>query len=284
MESGYVLNFTDQSFSDFFVDTIRLSINDEKYCASGKSKAKRLRAFWRIESDAMVGRLLESLIGYFESDERSDSPNPALVARCKAAASRLSAESTAGLGPLKGDIKPMDSAYLEQQIHRMEGAVESDPPLAVGTAKELIETVCKTILKERGSSVPKHIELVPLAKLVLEELRVESLFEPASGRGGEKARRILGNLASVAQGVAELRNQYGTGHGKVGTTSPLDPLVAVVAVGAAATYCRFVLRFHKSHPPAGVGFKPWDPRMRRGGSYTPADWNTTARPIQPTLG
>jgi hypothetical protein len=50
---------------------------------------------------------------------------------------------------IKGVAVLIDSAYLEQQIHRMETAVEDDPWLAIGTAKELVETTCKTILSER---------------------------------------------------------------------------------------------------------------------------------------
>lgn len=32
----------------------------------------------------------------------------------------------------------------------MESAAENDPGFAIGTAKELVETVCKTFLKERS--------------------------------------------------------------------------------------------------------------------------------------
>jgi hypothetical protein len=284
MNSGSVLDFTDQSFSDFFIDTIRLNIDDEKYRAGGTSKAKRLRTFWRLEPDAVVGPLLAAMIGYSESAERADPPNPALLSRCKASATRLSGGSAAGLGLLKDEVGSLDYAYLEQQINRMEVAIRSDPPLAIGTAKELVETVCKTILKERARTFAKDIELGPLVKLVLEELQVEGLFEPVSVRGGDKVRRILGSLASVTQGIAELRNQYGTGHGKVGTTPPVDPILAVLAVGAAATFCHFVLQFHRSHPPGGTGLNHWDPSKGGGKPYIPPFWNNASGPVQPTLG
>src|ERR1039458_2165277 len=38
-----------------------------------------------------------------------------------------------------------DREYLSRQITRMESSIESDPELAIGTAKELIETCCKGI-------------------------------------------------------------------------------------------------------------------------------------------
>ena len=39
---------------------------------------------------------------------------------------------------------------LHAEIDRLARAADDDPSLAVGTAKEMVETICKTILKERG--------------------------------------------------------------------------------------------------------------------------------------
>jgi hypothetical protein len=60
MRSGYVLDFTDRTFSEFFRSTIQLNIDDPKYGAT--SKAKRLRSFWEQASDAPVGRILGELL------------------------------------------------------------------------------------------------------------------------------------------------------------------------------------------------------------------------------
>jgi hypothetical protein len=54
------------------------------------------------------------------------------------------------LGRVEQAVKAGDMAYLSQQITRMESSVESDPTLAIGTAKELVETCCTTILNELG--------------------------------------------------------------------------------------------------------------------------------------
>ncbi len=43
----------------------------------------------------------------------------------------------------------IDAEHISQQITRMEGAVDTDPELAIGTAKEFVESVCKTILDDR---------------------------------------------------------------------------------------------------------------------------------------
>lgn len=66
MKSGYVLNFSDRTFSEFVLDTTGRDIFDEKYNYASGSKANRLRAFWQKEDNATVGKLLTELITYSE--------------------------------------------------------------------------------------------------------------------------------------------------------------------------------------------------------------------------
>ena len=48
MDTGWVLHFTDKTFSELFA-AFGIDINDEKYKKYGESKAKRMRAFWDID-------------------------------------------------------------------------------------------------------------------------------------------------------------------------------------------------------------------------------------------
>jgi hypothetical protein len=43
MRSGYVLDFSDRTFAEFFSEELGVEINDPRYFAEGTSKAKRLR-------------------------------------------------------------------------------------------------------------------------------------------------------------------------------------------------------------------------------------------------
>ena len=61
MGSGYVLNFTDRTFAEFFENELSVNIDDPKYRLKGSSKGKRLRAFLEIESDAVVAKALRAL-------------------------------------------------------------------------------------------------------------------------------------------------------------------------------------------------------------------------------
>ena len=56
MGGGVVLDFTNRSFASFFRDSLNIDIYSSKYESYGDSKAKRMRAFWDKESDAIVGK------------------------------------------------------------------------------------------------------------------------------------------------------------------------------------------------------------------------------------
>jgi hypothetical protein len=141
-----------------------------------------------------------------------------------------------------------DPGYVAQQITRMEAAVASDPALAIGTAKELVETCCKTILNARGVVFSRSADLPELAKMTIKELALTPSDIPDTAKAAETVKRLLSNLATITQGVAELRNQYGTGHGKAAGSKGLGPRHAKLAVGAASTLAVFLAETHNERP------------------------------------
>lgn len=139
-----------------------------------------------------------------------------------------------------------DVSYVAQQITRMETAVQSDPSLAIGTAKELVETCCRTILKSRGITPEKSADIPSLVKLTSKELQLTPDDIPDKAKAAETIKRLLSNLATITQGIAELRNQYGTGHGRdAGSAKGLSSRHAKLAVGAASTLAVFMMETHR---------------------------------------
>ncbi len=126
-----------------------------------------------------------------------------------------------------------DFHYLDQQIRRMHGAIAAgDPDLAIGTAKELVETVCKTILQDLNGEFDTSWSLGRMFKAANESLGMSSFGDDAHP---EAVRRITGGLNTVVAGLSELRNEFGTGHGRVASSTSLDGPMARMAVGAAST-------------------------------------------------
>jgi hypothetical protein len=62
--SGYVLNFSDRSFAEFFRDDVGVNISDQQYAYISSSKANRLRRFWEVADDPLVGESIDKLLDY----------------------------------------------------------------------------------------------------------------------------------------------------------------------------------------------------------------------------
>jgi len=245
MAGGYVLDFSDRTFAEFVYEAVDVEIHSDEYTIQGSSKAKKLRAFWEIESDYLVGRLLNALVEYAEEIGRGITEKERKLAeRCRDIANRLLAGGPS-LDDLKQKAESLNANHLAEQIRRMKDSVETDPSLAIGTAKELIETCCKTILSARGQEISGTPDIPTLTKATLKELNLVPEGVPNTARGADVMKRLLSNLSTVGHGLAELRGLYGTGHGQHGAASGLTARHAKLAVGAASTLAIFLFETHE---------------------------------------
>ena len=90
MSGGYVLDFTNHTFASFFAESVGTDIWSGKYVKYGDSKAKRMRAFWELESDPVVGKTLTELLDIWQY--KHPQPNPqqqATAKRCREIVGRL---------------------------------------------------------------------------------------------------------------------------------------------------------------------------------------------------
>jgi hypothetical protein len=149
-------------------------------------------------------------------------------------------------GAIKELSVEFNSQHIADQIVRMQQAIDrNDCWLAIGTAKELVETACKTILRESGISFGPNADLLDLHKLVRKELKLVPEDIPEAAKASSTIKNILSNLATIVQGVAELRNLYGTGHGPEGRAKGLELRHAKLAVGTATTLVTFLFDTYK---------------------------------------
>jgi hypothetical protein len=138
----------------------------------------------------------------------------------------------------------IDAEYVGRQITRMQSAISNEPDVAIGTAKEFVETICKTILRERHVAYVSDEKMPRLVKQVAAALELVPQEIIAASKSSETVKRLLSNLASVSDGLAELRNLHGTGHGKEADTRGLALRHARLAVGAATALAVFLWESH----------------------------------------
>jgi hypothetical protein len=139
----------------------------------------------------------------------------------------------------------LDAGAIAKQIQRMEYAVEKDPELAIGSAKELVESCCKTILGKLEVEVGKSDDMNDLAKKLAKSLDLVPEGIDDHAKGADCIKRILSNLNQIAGNLANLRRLYGTGHGKDGKHRGLQPRHARLAVASAVAFVDFVTETYR---------------------------------------
>jgi hypothetical protein len=148
-------------------------------------------------------------------------------------------ETVEALRIMKDKADSLSAKNLQREIVRMENSIEKDPELAIGTAKEFLESICKTILTKRKVAFKTHEDLPKLVHMTIDELQPLGAFE-SNKKVNDLTRRIIGNMNGLANYIAQLRNLFGTGHGKAPSIISLEPRHAALAVNAAATLALFL--------------------------------------------
>jgi hypothetical protein len=131
----------------------------------------------------------------------------------------------------------LDAGWMAKEIERLENAVDRDPALAIGTAKELVETCCKTILTKLGFPFTKSDGLGDLTKKVAKELQLVPEGVSQEAKGAENIRLILRNLTQLTNNLAQLRGLYGTA---------MDVMVSIGAFNRAMRGWRWLRRWRSS--------------------------------------
>jgi len=106
-----------------------------------------------------------------------------------------------------------DPQVLRDHLRRVDRDLKNDPPAAIGSSKELVESVCKTILDDYEQPYKRGDDLMDLYKKVQAVLGLNADAVKDSKRGSEASVKALQALVTTIQALAELRNAIGLGHG-----------------------------------------------------------------------
>jgi len=151
------------------------------------------------------------------------------------------------------EVLTAEAVHFEQQILALEEAVVDNAGLAFDLAKTLVESACKTILKDRGHTYGSNWELPKLLKETLNKLRLVPEGYENDAEVSESLRRTVGGLQTTIQGLCELRNTQGfASHGKDAYSTQLDIVQARLAARAADAVVNFLFRAHHSYSSTGL--------------------------------
>ncbi|MCI7497996.1 MAG: abortive infection family protein [Oscillospiraceae bacterium] len=252
IRNGYVLDFSTNDFDVFTFESVGVALC-EKY---QMSKGKSLTAFVSQSSDEKNIKLFKDLLKYYEENYEQEYKKDAdeefinypyykeayskLFEKCKSIIARVSNIST----PLASNAEQLQekfsSEYLSKQIDLMLKMQTENPTEAIGKAKELIESCCKTILDNRQVKWDKNWDMGKLTGETLTLLNLTPKQIPDSDPVAENIKAVLGNLRGITSKLAEIRNPYGSGHGKSATFTGLETRHAKLAVGCSITFVTFL--------------------------------------------
>lgn len=154
MSSGYVLDFTNSTFADFFRREVGIDIYDDAYAFCGGSKGKHLRAFLTIGQPRAIAKALTALWEYRETDRLGRAQAETMVnarSRLSAIVERLGGASLASCELATDDVEAksqsaprafrVDEATLRRLEERFFALHEmSDEPHARGRHFETLLT------------------------------------------------------------------------------------------------------------------------------------------------
>jgi hypothetical protein len=215
-DGGYVLDFSTADFDTFTYQSIGIPLCDKYKLSKGKS----LTAYIHEAKYEDKIKLLNDLILHYElssmkeSDEENRKDRAIAYKKCRNILDKAidTITVTATTESLK---RSFDSEYISTQIDLMLNLKDENPTEAIGKAKELIESCCKTILELEDCVVDKDWEVPRLVDETFKYFHIMPKYISDDIKGSKSIKAILGNLKAIAQGVAELRNLYGSGHGKI---------------------------------------------------------------------
>ncbi len=242
---GYVLNFSTNDFDIFTLESVGVSLC-EKY---NLSKGKSLMAYLSEAQEEKIIKLLKDLLDYYELNYQyeieNNEENASLYKKCKTIMNRILLNEVP-LAPSVETLKAkFSSTYISAQIDLMLKLQGDNPTEAIGKAKELVESCCKTILEANGESYDKKWDIGQLTNATIKKLKLTPKDIPDTTPEATAIKSILGNLRAIASNMAILRNAYGSGHGKSSSYKGLEERHAKLAVGSSITLVNFLWDSHE---------------------------------------
>ncbi len=166
MESGYVLDYKNETFAQLF-SRHGIDIHSPKYTKYGKSKAKKMRAFWEIESDEKVVAVLSEILKSYETKYKLEhrKMDTETLERCYAIIKRL--EKDRG----KEEIDPQLNNFLKRKY--------AIPDISLLPINSDVKAVIETRLLElpKAMDAKAYLSVIFLAGSILEGVLLGAAFK-----------------------------------------------------------------------------------------------------------
>lgn len=204
MSSGYVLNFTNRTFAEFILDSVGVDIYDVKYDSNSGSKANRMRAFWNLESNYIVGKLLGDIFdNWDELTCQQDQTTP--PDSCLRILSRL--KDSAPVSDIEV-VRPIsDEKDFESLAKSVREAIErNEPETGLDRLHTYVIKYFRVLCNKHEIKTEREKPLHSMAGEYVKALKKEGLIE------SDMTERILKSSISVMEAFNKVRNEQSYAH------------------------------------------------------------------------
>ena len=137
------------------------------------------------------------------------------------------------------------STSLRPAVEIIERTIQDEPGIAFTHCRGLLETVCVTILADRGNEIPPNPKPNWLMTQAINTLQLTAL-NPDDKQAEHGVAHILRGLNSLVNGVVALRKSQGVGpHGRDALESVLSVDYAMLTATAVDAAVGLMFRLHQ---------------------------------------
>lgn len=208
MAGGYVLNFSNPTFEQFFIDSVGIEIYDEKYKNPNRSgsKANRLRELWGKEPNHVVAKVLGDI--FDEWDELTTTgygEKPSLPDDCLKIVERLKLSSPVpDIETLNPNADDRDFEALARSVK--EYIRRDEPETGLDRLHTFMVKYVRNLCHSRGISADRNKPLNSAFGEYLKALKADGYIET------EMAETILKSSISVLSAFNRVRNEHSQAH------------------------------------------------------------------------
>lgn len=252
MSSGYVLQFSDRTFAEFFAETVNRNIDLPKYQTKAtSSKANRLRSFWEQEPNGVVADCLRGLMRHGKELDilRGDQQ---LLTDCMGIVIRLAQDQP--VADLDAISATVDDKDFEAVAKAARDSIENNQPEAgLDRLHTFVVKFLRSLCDKHGLNLDRSVPLNALMGAYIKRLRESGEL------GSEMTERILKSSIANMEAFNHVRNNHTLAH----DNSILSFDEALVIFNHVASTVRFIkahevrLLIKQKTQPA----MPWDEGM-----------------------
>ncbi len=210
MGSGYVLNFTDRTFQEFLLENIGIDIFDEKYSYRSGSKANRLRAFWKKESNLTVAKFIFEIMAYWKAirsinGKEMNKDAQSLLDKCFRIANRLKQDSPVeNIDAIRSNIEDRDFSLLVKSIR--ESINKNEPETGLDRLHTFVVKYIRKLCEKHNIKYDMNKPLHSIFGQYVKYLKQNRMIET------DMTARILKMSISIMESFNDVRNKQSLAH------------------------------------------------------------------------